>query len=156
MVAKSYIRLILLSVFILLSSKLIYSMDNINLEITLDKAHSLYEKEKLLIFDIRTKKEWKMTGVIPNSILINMHDNNNIERENFLNEVSSEIESYKDKNIAFICASGARSRVVMDFFINKGYKNIFHIPDGIMGNQSNGWLFQGYPITNYLENKVSK
>ena len=31
-------------------------MDNINLEITLDKAHSLYEKEKLLIFDIRTKK----------------------------------------------------------------------------------------------------
>ncbi len=92
MVAKSYIRLILLSVFILLSSKLIYGMYNINLEITLDKAHSLYEKEKLLIFDIRTKKEWEMTGVIPNSILINMHDNNNIERENFLNEVSSEIE----------------------------------------------------------------
>ena len=61
MVAKSYIRLILLSVFILFSSKLIYGMDNINLEITLDKAHSLYEKEKLLIFDIRTKKEWKMT-----------------------------------------------------------------------------------------------
>ena len=83
MVAKSYIRLILLSVFILLSSKLIYGMDNINLEITLDKAHSLYEKEKLLIFDIRTKKEWEMTGVIPNSILINMHDNNNIEREIF-------------------------------------------------------------------------
>ena len=83
MVAKSYIRLILLSVFILLSSKLIYGMDNINLEITLDKAHSLYEKEKLLIFDIRTKKEWEMTGVIPNSILINMHDSNNIEREIF-------------------------------------------------------------------------
>ena len=81
MVAKSYIRLILLSVFILLSSKLIYGMDNINLEITLDEAHSLYEKEKLLIFDIRTKKEWEMTGVIPNSILINMHDNNNIERK---------------------------------------------------------------------------
>ena len=156
MVAKSYIRLILLSVFILLSSKLIYGMDNINLEITLDEAHSLYEKEKLLIFDIRTKKEWEMTGVIPNSILINMHDNNNIERENFLNEVSSEIELHKNKNIAFICASGARSRVVMNFFINKGYKNIFHIPDGIIGNQSNGWLFQGYPITNYLENKVSK
>ena len=156
MVAKSYIRLILLSVFILFSSKLIYGMDNINLEITLDKAHSLYEKEKLLIFDIRTKKEWEMTGVIPNSILINMHDNNNIERENFLNEVSSEIELHKNKNIAFICASGARSRVVMNFFINKGYKNIFHIPDGIIGNQSNGWLFQGYPITNYPENKVSR
>ena len=131
-------------------------MDNINSEITLDKAYSLYEKNKLLIFDIRTKKEWKMTGVIPNSILINMHDNKNLERENFLNEVSSELELRKNENIAFICASGARSKVVMDFFINKGYKNIFHIPDGIIGNQSNGWLFQGYPITNYPENKVSR
>ena len=125
MVAKSYIRLIILSVFILLSSKSVHSMDNINFEITLDKAYSLYEKEKLLIFDIRTKKEWKMTGVIPNSILINMHDNNNIERENFLNEVSSEIELYKDKNIAFICASGARSRVVMDFLLIKATKIFF-------------------------------
>ncbi len=156
MVAKSYIRLILLSVFILFSNKLIHSMDNINSEITLDKAYSLYEKNKLLIFDIRTKKEWKMTGVIPNSILINMHDNNNLERENFLNEVSSELELHKNENIAFICASGARSKVVMDFFINKGYKNIFHIPDGIMGKQSNGWLFQGYPVTNYVENKALK
>lgn len=156
MVAKSYIRLILFSIFIFLSNKLILGMDNINLEITLDKAHSLYEKEKLLIFDIRTKKEWQMTGVIPNSILINMHDNNNLERENFLNEVTSELKLYKNKNIAFICASGARSKVVMDFFINKGYKNIFHIPDGIMGKQSNGWLFQGFPITNYVENKALK
>ena len=131
-------------------------MDNINSEITLTKAYSLYKKEKLLIFDIRTRKEWQMTGVIPNSILINMHDDNNLERESFLNEISSELELHKNKNIAFICASGARSKVAMDFFINKGYKNIFHIPDGIMGKQSNGWLFQGYPITNYIENKELK
>ena len=156
MVAKSYIRLIIISVFIFLNSKLIYSMNNLNLEISLEKAHSLYKENNLLIIDVRTKKEWEMTGIIPDSILISMHDNNNLERKDFLKEINLEISSHKNKKIAFICASGARSNAVMVFFLNKGFKNIHHIPDGIMGKQSNGWLFQGYPITNYLTKKDPK
>ena len=81
MVAKSYIRLIILSVFIFLNSKLIYSMNNLNLEISLEKAHSLYKENNLLIIDVRTKKEWEMTGIIPDSILISMHDNNNLKEK---------------------------------------------------------------------------
>ena len=50
-------------------------------------------KKKVLIIDVRTIKEWQMTGVIPNSILVNMHDDNNIERKNFLNEVNLEVLS---------------------------------------------------------------
>ena len=84
MVAKSYIRLIILSVFIFLNSKLMYSMNNLSLEISLEKAHSLYTDNNLLIIDVRTKKEWEMTGIIPGSILISMHDNNNLERKDFL------------------------------------------------------------------------
>ena len=131
-------------------------MDNFSLEITLDKAHSLYKEENLLIIDVRTAKEWKMTGVIPGSILISMHDDNNIERKSFLEEINLKISSYKSKKIAFICASGSRSKVVMDFFLNEGYKNIYHIPDGIMGRQSDGWLFSGYPITQYMTVKEAK
>ena len=56
---------------------------------------------------------------------------------------------YQDKNVAFICASGARSKIITDYLINKGYKNIYHIPDGIMGKQNDGWLFNGYPLINY-------
>ena len=131
-------------------------MDNFSLEITLDKAHSLYKEENLLIIDVRTAKEWKMTGVIPGSILISMHDDNNIERKSFLEEINLKISSYKNKKIAFICSSGSRSKVVMDFFLNEGYKNIYHIPDGIMGRQSDGWLFSGYPITQYMTVKEAK
>ncbi len=131
-------------------------MNDLNLEITLEKAHELYEKNNLLIIDIRTEKEWEMTGVIPNSILISMHDNNNLERKSFLKEMNLEISNNKNKNIAFICASGSRSKVLMDFFLQKGLKNIHHIPDGIIGKHSDGWLFQGYPITNYLVEKETK
>ena len=131
-------------------------MDNFSLEITLDKAHSLYKEENLLIIDVRTAKEWKMTGVIPGSILISMHDDNNLERKSFLEEINLKISSYKSKKIAFICASGSRSKVVMDFFLNEGYKNIYNIPDGIMGRQSDGWLFSGYPITQYMTVKEAK
>ena len=101
---------------------------------------------------LELKKEWEMTGIIPKSILISMHDNNNIERKEFLKEINLELSSHKNKNVAFICASGSRSKAAMDF-LNKGFNNIHHIPDGIMGRQSNGWLFQGLSITNYLTEK---
>ena len=40
-------------------------------------------------------------------------------KEKFLKKINLEISSHKNKNIAFICASGARSKAVMDFFLNK-------------------------------------
>ena len=33
-----------------------YSMNNLNLEISLEKAHSLYTDNNLLIIDVRTKR----------------------------------------------------------------------------------------------------
>ena len=156
MVTKSYIRLIILSVFIFFNYKLIYSMNNLNLEISLEKAHNLFKENSLLIIDVRTEKEWKMTGIIPNSILISMHDNNNLERKDFVEELKKELSLNQNKSIAFICASGARSKIVTDFLISHGYKNIFHIPNGILGKQNDGWLFQGYPIIDFNESKETK
>ena len=38
-----------------------------NFEITINKAFQSYTKNELVIIDIRTVREWKMTGVIPQS-----------------------------------------------------------------------------------------
>ena len=111
-------------------------MENSKVNISLEEAVSLYKKNKLIIIDVRTAKEWSMTGVIPKSILLNMHDDNNQERSNFLNELESQLNINKNKNIAFICASGARSKIITDYLINKGHKNIYHIPDFIELNKS--------------------
>ena len=31
------------------------------------------------------------------------------------------------------------------------YKNIFHIPEGVLGKNQDGWLFLGYPIESYID-----
>ncbi len=156
MVTRSYTRLILFAILIFFNNSIFFSMDNVNTELELNKALDLYKKGDILVIDIRTSNEWKMTGVIPNSILINMHDNSNQERQDFVKELKKELSLNQSKNIAFICASGARSKIVLDFLISHGYKNVFHIPDGILGTQNNGWLYQGYPIIDFNESKEIK
>ena len=148
MVAKSYIRLIV-SILFFFNYTYLKSMDYANFEMSIKDAYSLHNEGGLIIIDVRTIKEWQMTGVIPNSILVNMHDAYNIERKDFLNEVNEILLLNKNKNIAFICASGVRSKTVLDFFLGQGHQNIYHIPEGIMGKKSDGWFFQGYPITNF-------
>ena len=149
MVAVKYFRLILFSLLFFLANHVVLSMDNVKSELTLQEAHSLYMNKNLTIIDVRTINEWKMTGIIPTSILINMHDDKYQERNGFVTEITKILLEYQDKNVAFICASGARSKIITDYLVNKGYKNIYHIPDGIMGKQNDGWLFNGYPLINY-------
>ena len=48
------------------------------------------------------------------------------------------ILSKNNNNVAIICASGARSKIVSDYLINEGYENIYNIPDGIIGKKSDG------------------
>ncbi len=124
-------------------------MKDINISII--KALESYKSDKLKIIDIRTFKEWKMTGTIPNSYLINMHEEDFSENLNFIEETEKVINENKEFDIAFICASGARSEIAANYFIEKNYKNIFNIPKGILGKNKDGWLFLGYPIESYIK-----
>ena len=58
------------------------TMKDIN--ISINQALESYKSEKLKIIDIRTYKEWKMTGIIPDSYLINMHEEDFSENINFI------------------------------------------------------------------------
>ena len=73
------------------------------------------------------------------------------ENLNFILETEKVINENKEFDIAFICASGARSEIAANYFIEKNYKNIFHIPEGILGKNKDGWLFLGYPIESYID-----
>ena len=152
MVTKYSFKIILLF-FVLFLNVIELKSDNKmrNFEITINKAFQSYTKNELAIIDIRTVREWKMTGVIPQSYLINMHTEDFSENPDFLSEVELVLNKLKNKNIAFICASGARSEIVANYFIEKNYKNISHIPDGIVGKENNGWLYLGHPIKSYDE-----
>ena len=143
MVTKLYFRIIFLC-FILLSWNG-YS-ENIMKSLNLQEAHDSYKDDKIIIVDVRTKKEWKETGIIPNSILLNMHNDSYEENKNFVNDLTAFLSKNLNESIAFICASGSRSELVANYFTEKGYKNLSHIPDGIVGKNNDGWLFLGFPL----------
>ena len=152
MVARVSIRLILFFLIFFKFQFTLNSQDKMkDININIIQALESYKSNKLKIIDIRTFKEWKMTGTIPNSYLINMHEEDFSENLNFIEETEKVINENKEFDIAFICASGARSEIAANYFIEKNYKNIFHIPQGILGKNKDGWLFLGYPIESYIE-----
>ena len=152
MVAQFNFRLILHLLFFFTFYNTLISQDNMNnLNIDIKTAIRSYNANELKIIDIRTLKEWKMTGTIPNSYLINMHNEDFSENINFLENVEKIINQNEKHDIAFICASGARSEIVANYFKEKNYDNIFHIPQGILGKSKDGWLFLGYPIESYID-----
>jgi len=152
MVAQFNFRLIVLLFFFFTFHTTLISQDKMNnLNIDIKNAVKSYKANELKIIDIRTVKEWKMTGTIPNSYLINMHNEDFSENINFLDEVEKIINQNEKYDVAFICASGARSEIVAKYFKDKSYNNIFHIPEGILGKNKDGWLFLGYPIKSYID-----
>ncbi len=152
MVAQFNFRLIVLLLFFFTFHTTLISQDKMNnLNIDIKNAVKSYNANELKIIDIRTVKEWKMTGTIPNSYLINMHNEDFSENINFLDEVEKIINQNEKYDVAFICASGARSEIVAKYFKDKSYNNIFHIPEGILGKNKDGWLFLGYPIKSYID-----
>ncbi len=152
MVTRNCFRLIIYISFFFSISGILVSEDKMsNIELNINDAYSKYKLKKLKIIDIRTIKEWKITGTIPESFLINMHNEDYSENHNFLEEVKKIVDLNKDTDVAFICASGARSEIVVNYFREKKYHNTFHIPEGILGKDRDGWLYLGFPIENYIE-----
>ncbi len=156
MVTKYYFRIILF--FLLLFVNIIQlgsdDSDMTNIEITIREAINYYNEKRIAIIDVRTVQEWETTGVIPGSFLVNMHSADFSENPNFVDEIELTLKSIKnDTKIAFICASGARSEIVANYFKNNNFKNIFHIPEGIVGKSNDGWLHLGFPLQQYDSNE---
>ena len=95
MVARLNFRLIIFFLIFFKLQGVLNSQDKmIDINISINQALESYKSKKLKIIDIRTHKEWKMTGIIPNSYLINMHEEDFSENINFIKE----IEKVLDKN----------------------------------------------------------
>lgn len=89
-------------------------------DITADELKTMMSANKnLIVVDVREKDEWD-EGHIAGSTLI--------PTSKFQNRVS---ELPKEKAIALVCLSGARSTQVADYLIKLGYKEVYNLRDGI-------------------------
>ena len=106
---------------------------------------NLIEKE-IKIIDVRTKNEWKSTGIIKGSFLVSLLNKN--KRFIFEDWFAMFDNNFgKNKSIIFICASGVRSNYISHLVQRKK-------PDLIIYNLQKGinhWIRSGNTI-NRLKN----
>ena len=132
---------ILLSIFIILLP--VSSTAN---EISvIDVAKEL--NNNIIIIDVRNVEEWKETGVIPESRLIQMLSPQGSVRNNFIEELITTLGDDKNIKAAIICRSGRRSSATVAMLKDQGFINIFNVTDGIMGDgKTTGWKNRNLPL----------
>ena len=99
-------------------------------QLSVKDAKALIDKTpNLIILDVRTPDEYKQARM-KNSVLIPDY-----ELQKRVNEVP------KNLPILVICAVGARSKPASEFLVSKGYKEVYHLNDGLVG-----WYRAGMPL----------
>jgi len=98
--------------------------------LTVKDAKTLIDKTpNLYILDVRTPDEYNQARM-KNSVLIPDYE---------LGKRLSEVP--KNRPVLVICAVGARSKPASELLVSKGYKEVYHLNDGLVG-----WYRAGMPI----------
>ena len=135
------------------NSSLIFDIEIINIkppgyiEINSEQLLSLNEEKlfflmekKLILIDIRTEKEWQLTGVIEGSYKISAFDSKGNLNPNFLKMYKKNVK--ENDHVVFISDKGEVSSILANGFIeNLGMKNIYSLKGGIQE-----WIIKGNKI----------
>jgi phage shock protein E len=98
------------------------------LEISIDKAYSMYQNDAFVL-DVRTESEWSEFHA-PGTTLIPLD-----QLASRLNEVP------RDRQIVVVCRSGNRSQQGRDILLQAGFTQVTSMSGGL-----NAWRNAGYPI----------
>ena len=125
-------------------------MDQNSITLKTVNAEELLELKKansnLVVIDVRRIDEWKLYGIIEDSILLEFFDSTgNYDIESWLNKLSIYVTA-KDIPFVIYCAHANRTKVIGNFLINElGYSNLYELDGGI----NYGWLDKGYKTVEY-------
>ncbi|NJK95331.1 MAG: rhodanese-like domain-containing protein [Bacteroidales bacterium] len=99
-------------------------------EVQSSKVNDMLKTDKgWVVLDVRTPQEFSQ-GHLPGALNIDIYQNNALEKISKLN---------KDAKYIVYCRTRNRSGVVSDFMIQKGFKTVYQMVDGIAGwNQVKG------------------
>ena len=100
-------------------------------ELTAAEAARFLEREKPIILDVRTPREYKQ-GHLAQAVLIPVQE---------LQRRLAELSAYRDREILVYCATGNRSTVASKIMIDKGFTRITNLRYGIVD-----WQRREYPV----------
>lgn len=101
-------------------------------ELNAAEAKAFIDTAEVLILDVRTPTEF-YNGHLPGAKLIPVQQ---------LNQRIAEIKTDPSKKILVYCHSGNRSVVASEILIQNGFKEIYHLKNGIIE-----WGRKGFPLT---------
>ena len=98
--------------------------------LTVQETKTLIDRTpNLYILDVRTPVEFKEVR-LKNSVLIPV---SNLERR--------VAEVPKNRPVLVVCAVGARSKTASELLVSRGYREVYHLNDGLVG-----WYRAGLPV----------
>lgn len=94
------------------------------------------------IFDIRTKDEWQESGIIKNAVLLSFTLDDGSLNPQFISEFQRLAD--KNKDIAFVCATGQRSSAATHLIKSRLGLDTTNLKGGMLA-----LIAQGYKTTPY-------
>lgn len=108
-------------------------------------AWSKMERGGMILLDVRTPAEWLQTGVPKNARLVTLSDPRGTA--GFVAGAKKAVRGDLRKPVGVICRTGNRSAVAVALLEKAGFKNVFDVPEGVVGNgRDTGWASRGLPM----------
>ncbi len=112
---------------------------------TADEASVRAEAGELALFDVRSRQEWRQTGVPMGARRVTIHDPGGLE--GFVDAMAAAVGGDLKKPIAVICARGNRSTLAQKALSEAGFTRVFNIREGFIGGPYGpGWVTRGLPV----------
>jgi len=108
---------------------------------SVQQAYKALQTDELVLLDIRSRQEWKETGVAENALPVSMHE------KDFGKKLSQLLAANSNKKIALICAVGGRSGTLLSRLQKMGLDNFVDVSEGMLGSRrGRGWIASGLPV----------
>lgn len=110
------------------------------------QARTALLEDRLRLLDVRSREEWRETGVAKGAWPVSMHERRFPER------LFASRQLAEGRTIALICATGGRSGAIMGALREAGHDGFVDISEGMLGSRLGpGWIAAGLPIVTLKE-----
>jgi rhodanese-related sulfurtransferase len=107
-------------------------------------AWAKMQSGSLVLVDVRTKSEWKSSGIAPGAITLTMG------AENYYEKLEAIAAANPGKTIGLICAAGGRSTRTASELEKRGLSQVVDVKEGMGGGMWNGgWIGADLPVVPY-------
>lgn len=112
-------------------------------DLTAPEAYEAVRQGKVRVIDIRTREEWRQTGVVPGAARVDFYQG----PETLLKAVLNIVGGDRNAPIALVCRTGNRTAQAQKFLQSQGFTRVYNVSEGMAGSAAGpGWLRRRLPV----------